>query len=284
MIVPQIKRQSPGREPPARGTALKSAWDLTDKVKALVYGSSGTGKTTFWATAPRGIKALVCSGGNNPGELKSIDTPENRRTIDASVIEHSNDIDKEISKLSGINTVVIDHASGLQDLILAEVLGLDEIPAQRPIIGDNQRTWGEVALQFKRKVRMVLNLPVHVIVVAQERDFGGDEGTERFAPTVGAALTPSITGWLNSQCDYILQTFYRGRHRIEKTKVGEGKGATYVEQVVPEKGVEYCMRTVPNAVYMAKFRRQGGTDGLPEVIVNPTFAKLKQLIDSRPPR
>ena len=48
--------------------------------------------------------------------------------------------------------------------------------------------------------------------------------------------------------------------------------------LVRGRGVEYCLRTEPHDVYMTKFRRPGGKD-LPEVIVNPTYDKVKALID-----
>jgi hypothetical protein len=67
-------------------TGLQSAWDMVKTFSLLLYGISGTGKTTLWATWPKPILALICSGGTKPGELRSINTPEYRRSISAYVI------------------------------------------------------------------------------------------------------------------------------------------------------------------------------------------------------
>ena len=89
-----------------------------DGIKINIYGRSGTGKTTLWATFPKPILCLVCSGGKRPGELKSIDTPENRKLITPKIVTRIDDIREELDGASEFATVVLDHASWLQDLAL----------------------------------------------------------------------------------------------------------------------------------------------------------------------
>jgi hypothetical protein len=252
-----------------------SAWDLIDSVRMLVYGHSGTGKTTFASTFPAPILWLLCSGGSKPGELRSINTPENRTRITPRVIHSSDQLPELVEEGKRFKSVVLDHASGLQDLMLKEILGLDEIPAQRPILGDNKRTWGEVALRGKKAFRDLLNLPGHVVVIAQERVFGGEEeSSDVIRPTVGAALTPSLTGWLNPACDYVVQAFKRPVLVKTTTKIGNKE----VETAARGKGVEYCLRTEPHDCFMTKFRVPRGTP-LPDVIVDPDFTKLMKVIN-----
>ncbi len=62
-----------------RITPLEEGLDTT--IKMLIYGRSGTGKTTLWATFPGPILAVICSGGNKPGELKSINEPKYRNKV-----------------------------------------------------------------------------------------------------------------------------------------------------------------------------------------------------------
>ena len=54
----------------------KSGFQLHDWMNLLVYGESGSGKTTFWATAPGPILCIICSGSKKSGELKSVDTED----------------------------------------------------------------------------------------------------------------------------------------------------------------------------------------------------------------
>lgn len=279
--MPQVSKLSGASRPLAnrvaqRGAPLaaaKSAWDLASSVRMLLYGASGTGKTTFAATAPGPILWLICSGGDKPGELKSIDTPEYRKKIHPVIISES----RQLTMKGGLEeyaTVVLDHASGMADLILREILGLAELPAQKGWGLASQQQYGQLALQCKEYLRGLLNLPCNVILIAQERVFGEEAASEIIRPTVGAALTPSVTGWLNPACDYVLQTYKR--HRTEQVKRTVGGKEVVTSQRV--KGVDYCLRTEPHDVYMTKFRVPRGLY-LPERIVDPTWASFESVLN-----
>ena len=103
-------------------------------IKLNLYGRSGTGKTTFWATFPKPILAIICSNSAFPGELKSIDTPEYRKTISQVVLEKTSEVLELVDYChqhpKEFATVVLDHASGLQEYVLKELLQLEEVPAQ----------------------------------------------------------------------------------------------------------------------------------------------------------
>lgn len=263
----------PARNGPTRAPAPSgSPWDLVNSVHALVYGQSGTGKTTFASTFPDPLLWLICSGGQRPGELKSIDTPANRKRI-TPVVVTSFDHAKQViaDEAPKFATTVLDHASGFADLILSDIIGRP-VPAQKGWGLASQQQYGQLGLQCKEAFRDLLNLAGHVVILAQERTFGGrDEGgdPELVKPTVGAALTPSVTGWLNPACDYVVQTFKRARTK-ETVEDVDGEKVTLVERV---KGVDYCLRCEPHDVFMTKFRCPLGTR-VPDVIVNPTYDKL----------
>lgn len=251
-------------------------FDETDGIKLNLYGRSGTGKTTFWATFPKPILAIICSGGKKPGELRSINTPEYRKTIKGVTLFSSGEIEELVDKQqaeAGFATVVLDHASGLQDMVLKEILGLEKIPEQLSWGLATQQQYGQCALQMKTRLRSLLDLPCNVVIVAQEREFNIDAESDLLMPFVGSALTPSVTGWLNSVSDYICQTFIRQKTKIKTVKIGKKS----VEKKVPRKGVEYCLRTAPHDVYTVTFRVPKGTP-LPEVIVDPDYNKLYNII------
>lgn len=273
---PIVNKQRPTVGAP-KPKASESAWDLASNVRLLIYGQSGSGKTTFCSTFPDPILWLICSGGNRPGELRSIDTPENRKRITPRIVTDTAELRAMIADHEAFRTVVLDHASGLADLTLKEILGLDELPAQKTWGLAQQQQYGQQALKLKEMFRALLNLPRHVAIIAQERTFGGGEeagGSDILKPTVGAALTPSVTGWLNPACDFVVQAFKRARMERRVNKVGTKEIETWVRG----KGVEYCIRTEPHDTYTTKFRLPKGRE-LPECIVDPDFDKLKQLID-----
>lgn len=273
--MPQIEKQTNRVAPKKVVATTNSAWDLGDHVRILMYGQSGTGKTTLWATFPDPILAIVCSGGNKPGELRSVDTPENRKRINpqvAGTVARLKELIDE-AKTGKYATVVLDHASGMQDMDLKEELGIDEIPVQKSWGLASQRIYGTVAQHCKEYFRALLGLPCNVVIVAQERTFNDESGSEIITPTVGAALIPSLTGWLNPACDYVVQAFKRARMIRKKVEIA-GK---VVEQLERGKGVEYCLRCEPHDVYQTKFRLPRGKT-LPDVIVDPSYAKIKQVI------
>lgn len=266
--MPDIVKQSAKPQKAAKNSG--SAWDLIDTITMLVYGVSGSGKTSLWGSFPGPILAAICSGGTRPGELRSINTPEMRKKIDARIIHSTQQMKGLIEEAKeGIATFVIDHGSGLQDLTLKEILGLDELPAQKSWGMAKQQEYGQSALMCKEIFRAALSLPCNVVIVAQEREFNSESGSDLIAPTVGAALTPSVTSWLNPACDYVVQTFIRPK---TGTKMVAGK-----EQKQRLGGVEYCLRVAPHEVYTTKFRMPKGRE-LPEVIVDPSYDKIIKLI------
>ena len=281
--MPTINRQTTRKPPTQR---LKESvidriapigFSPDDGIRILLYGRSGTGKTTLWATFPGPILAVVCSGGQRPGELRSVDTSEYRKKISQVALESTTEFGQLIEharESDRFSTVVLDHASGLQDLTLKEILGLDRLPAQKGWGMATQQQYGQSSLMCKETFRDLLSLECNVVIIAQERTFGDDNNTsELLAPTVGAALTPSVTGWLGPACDYVCNTYIRPKMEQTRTKVGD-------KEIIGQKrgkGVEYCLRVEPHDVYMTKFRVPKGSVGLRD-IVDPTFAKIQKLI------
>lgn len=289
--MPQIKKQTTlatktplstnGKPLTAVDRIKPIGFDDDEGIKLLVYGVSGSGKTRTWSTFPKPILAMIVSGGNKSGELRSIDTPENRASINSVTLQNSVEILElvEHARKGDYATVVLDHASGLQDMVLAEILGLDQIPVQKTWGLAQQQDYGQTTLQCKELLRAVLDLPCNVVVVAQERSFNAEEGvtSDVIAPTVGAALMPKLAGWLNTACDYVCETYKRGKTKEKKITVGEGKSAQTRTIQEREKGVDFFLRTGPDQVVMTKFRTPPG-HVLPDEIKDPSYEKIMQVI------
>ena len=246
-----------------------------DGLKCLIYGKSGSGKTTLWATFPGPILVAICSGGDNPGELRSIDTPEYRDKVKRVVLSQAGELLELVGAVSrlGFATVVLDHATGFQDMVLKEILGLSEIPAQKSWGLASQQQYGQCTMQCKDYLRALFGLNCNVVLVAQERDFKPEGESElSILPSVGAGLTPSLAGWVYTAADYILQTYLRPREVVKKVKQGEK-----VIELKRTDGVEFCLRTGPDPIYTTKFRVPKGTS-LPHSLVDPDYGKIRGLV------
>lgn len=253
---------------------------LDTGIKLLLYGRSGTGKTTLWATAPKPILVLLCSGA---GELLSVDTEENRGYIDKIILEHSSDIGEAVryqEETDKYRTIVLDHITGLQDLFMRDILGLSKVPEQLSWGLASQQQYGQVSLQLKESLRAMLNLPINVVVIGQEREFGNDKEAAEFtgiAPTVGVAISPSAAGWINSSVDYICRTFIRNKVEVTYQTIGSGPAAKKVPTTRVTGEMEFCLRTGPDATYITKFRAPYNKRP-PSVIVDPTWDKIEAII------
>lgn len=283
--MPSISKTKPGAEKRSAAADVISriapiGFDDGDGIKILLYGRSGTGKSTLWSTFPKPILSVICSGSDKPGETRSIDTPENRKTIRQVALRSSEELSAIIGHVredDSYETVVLDHASGLQDLTLKDILGLDEIPVQKSWGMATQQEYGQCTLQCKTMMRDMLSLRQNVVIVAQEREFENEGASDFILPSVGAGLTPSLAGWLNTAVDYVCRTYIRQKE-VEKEVVEMRKGKTVkVLKKVKVPGVEYCLHTAPHPVFMTKFRVPRGTP-LPEQIVDPDYAKIRALI------
>lgn len=282
--MPAISKQT------VKPTSAKKTGGIEDRIKSVVfdedegislllYGGSGTGKTSVWSTFPKPILCGVCSGGKRPGELRSVRKAD-RAGINQLFIEKPEDLHELVElqrKTSKYKTLVLDHSSAFYDRVLAEILGIEVMPEQKSWGMATRQQYGQATLQCKTLFREFLNLSCHRVIIAQERDFSEDveEQSDLIQATVGAALTKSLVGWLNPACDYIAQTFIRPKMKEVKTKIGEKTQIT----LKPTEEVEYCLRTAPHPVYTVKFRIPERTGASMGVIVNPTYAKIKEVIN-----
>lgn len=277
--MPSISKQS--HKPVAKKSSgsvldrLDSAWDMIDTLSLLLFGRSGSGKTTLWSTFPKPILAVIVSGGKRPEELKSI-SRELRKEIKAVVLNDSADFPLLMEQAGDFATVVLDHVTSFQDLILREILGLDELPEQKSWGLASQSQYGVCTTQCKEHLRKLLDLPQFRVIVGQERDYSKkDESngeTDITQPFISVAATPSLAGWLAPACSYVCQTYLR-RGTVTKTVKIAGKDKT-----VSKPGqIEYCLRVAPHEVFASKFRVPKGKQR-PECIVDPSYEKIAELI------
>ncbi len=225
----------------------------------LVYGRSGTGKTTFAGSFPK--PALLIDV-----REKGTDSISNLDGVDVISIESWADLEEVywyVSKEKKYKSIIIDQVSSLQDLAMEKALedeGKDTM---------SQRLWGTVSGMMKTwlmNYRDLIDLGINICFIAHDRTSkeGGSDEDDQIEPMVGPRLMPSVAGVLNGAVKVIGSTYIR---------------ENFLEDSVRE--VEYRMRLGPHAYYVTKLRNPLGSE-TPESIVNPTFDKIVQLMSGEP--
>jgi len=241
----------------------------------VVYGRSGSGKTTFAATFPKPMLLVDVSdkGTDSISDVEGIDVMEAESWQDFELAywylkENPDDY----------NTVVIDTMSQLQELAIKKILleKYNEDEAQSEWGSLSQREWGEVTSVLKTWITHYRNLPMEVVFIAQDRVFEVDEDLDpetMLDPEVGPRLAPSVTKHLNASVHAIGNTFIRRRIRHKEVK-RKGSRKTKTKEI-PE--TQYCLRIGPDPVYATKIRKPKGIK-VPSVIVDPHYEDILELI------
>lgn len=245
--------------------------------KFLIYGLSGTGKTTLGSTFPKPL--LIVRPERAEDGTRSV---RNIKGIDVTpYLSSPNQLDEivEYQTQGGkYKTILLDGVTKFQDLVLKKILNLSDVPEQLSWGIANQQTWGIVSNELKEHLRKLLRLTemgTHIVIVGGERSLntGEDNPSVLLAPTVMVALTPSSMGWMHEVMDYNVRTFIR---RKTEKKIVTIAGKKKEKEVVGN-GIEYCVQVRSDPTYQIKFRVPKGTE-LPECVADPTFEKLDQLI------
>ncbi len=241
---------------------IKPVTELKTNLVMMVYGRSGTGKTHFGSTFPRPILFIDTNE-------RGTETIAQEEDVDVVRVTEWAEIDELYWGLLNHKTpteyasIVIDQVSNLQDIGMTEVLrksrkGRDET--------FTQRNWGQLSGMLKQFISDFRDLSddYNLLMIAHERvNEGGDEEEEAIEPSIGARVMPSVSAFLDGAVDSIGSTFIKERWETEDK-----------EEV---RHVDYCMRIGPHAFYSTKIRRPVSAGPIPELIVNPTFKKIRDL-------
>ena len=282
--MPSVARQKI-RKPVKKKASPKKSGGVIDRIvpiadwegsgiKINLYGRNGTGKTTLACTFPKPLLLVGFEDGTKSVQkVKGVDF---LRVVDTNEL-------RDLTSYARKNyaTIVVDTATSLQDQVLIELLGLSEIPVMN--------NWGTVSRdQYRARsertrelLRLFLNLPINVVVLAQEKDHTNKEEAtkeeEVLSPYIASSLGATTCGWLHDHCDYICQTFIRGEIKRKTVTIGKGsKQKTTIVETPTERG-EYCLRTTVHPLYACKLRVDRSTK-IPDAIVDPTFDKINALI------
>lgn len=154
------------------------------KIKALVYGPSWSGKTSFWGTAKNVIFAssenwlLPLAGKNIPYvEIKSLQ----------DLIDLKNFLEKWEHNFE---TLVIDSITEISDIIKN---GIEKRNKRKMQLQD----WWELASQIEGIIKDIKNIDINVIVIAQELNITDEEKIQRIVPSLNGKSSTKICYYMD---------------------------------------------------------------------------------------
>ena len=228
----------------------------TPHVKVLLYGKNGKGKTRTAATAPRPLLIDI-----NEKGTKSIRNYPDVEVFPAATWE---DIHYAYWFLrSGeheYESVVIDTITMMQDVCLKQVLreAEDRDPAKDPAVA-SQRDWGKLAQLMKTQLLQFRNLPLHLVLVAQERSVDNEEGETERVPD----LSPGSRATATACVDFIGHIRTKEVRAVnKKTKRETKKWRT-------------LMLIGPLETYLTKDR----SGNLERIVADPTVPKIIDAVE-----
>lgn len=291
-------------------------------IKLVLYGQNRVGKTTLACQFPKPLLLVACEP-NVTGGAQSVTKVVGVTYLRITATEAALRLVEEIAANPHSNwgrnkgawealadkqgvprydgepwqTVVIDTATSLQDLVLQEIMGLDQLPTQLNfggVSGDQYRYRSE---RTRDILRPFLNLPVHTVVCAKEKDHNPpkeeriSEKTGKVQPDMrprflrgmqsesyfAADLGGATVGWLHDACDYIGRLYFAKEVKVQVRKAKIGTEEREMRDEVETGRFVRCLRTMYHPNYAAGMR-SCDPDTVPEYIESPTYAKIATVI------
>lgn len=258
--MPIIKKQTPPPPPKAKAGSILSRGkpldqETSDWVHMLLYGRNRVGKTTFMGMFPKPMLLIslecVGTGGarsimNVPGITKFTWGKELNSLEDIENLGH------ELHEQDGYKSIGLDSGTSLDAIALAKVCGWNETT--------NMNRWGKVSQDqytersevMRRVLRPYLEMPVNVILTANEKDHNPQEGKRNalvrsvyqesyFAAEMGGGTTR----WCQDESDFICQLY------IEKETVTKSHEITLPG---PKKEKEIVTEEVETGKFVRRLR------------------------------
>lgn len=286
---PTAVKDSPAMPKAREGSILARAVPVTKMVtapiKMSVYGKPKTGKTRFAATFPKPLLIVGAEDGtdsvkNKEGVtflrvLTAKEKPPRESGAAFVRVDELPHLFAELADTGAYKTVVLDTANRLQDVNLANIMGLERTP-EKGLGKAGKEQYILNSYQTKSLLSGILRLPCNVVVLSHEKDFNREGDSEVRTPSISSAVSDAVERLLNGDLSYVCQTFIRDEVAVTKEK----HAGKEVEVETKTGKAEYCLRLGNHPHYVTGFRVPDGCT-FPDVLPNPTYEKIAKLISGK---
>ena len=242
----------------------KPVAELELVITALLYGRSGSGKTTIAGTFPKPLLII------DIGE-RGTDSLASQAGIDVITVTGWQEIEEIYWALKDgthYKSVVIDATHTMQNLAIQEAR---EISNKKDKDMTSQRDMGQATglmNTWNYNFRDLRDDGINVVFLAHDRmrEVDTDDNMDSVLPEVGPNVMPNVGKTLMGAVNIVGYTFIR--ESVVGKKVPGKKS---------EKVKEYCMLLGANSIYNTKVRSPK-ENVTPEFIVDPDYDKLVAVI------
>lgn len=262
------RERRPTQEPSSAERDIKSLpvrqATLAPHRSYVVYGRSGTGKTTLAATFPPPVLLLDVND-------KGTDSVIGVKSLDIMDITEWEQLDEEVywflkQHPDKYSTVIIDTVTQAQEMRMRAILDKKKSTKRTGEWGSMTRQeFGAVSSAMKSMITNYRDLPMNVVFTAQQRVSHADEDSDTsIEPEIGPQLMPSIASHMNASVSIIANMF------IRESTMKLPKGGTSTK-------IQHCMFLGPNAIRVTKTRKARDTK-VPPILVDPVYADIIEAI------
>lgn len=234
---------------------VKEISDLGQRKLVVLWGKSNTGKTEVGSTWPK-PQLYIQVGDDGANTIRK--KPE-IFGIRANTIDECKGMLKELiqNKGSGYASVFIDTFSMLTNVWVDE----NAVKKKKKM---TQQMWGDLKTESEEIIRLAYKLALHtwVILSCHEAMDTVDGMEDEILPDARPSVSKGARTYLEGMANYGFHTT-----RLKKDIVEDGVDKTVVR---------YAMHIGPNPYYWTKLQTPKDVK-VPNVMINPSFAKLKKL-------